>query len=116
MTLVMVFGQSCSYENEEELFPPIDPNACDVSMVSYQQHVAPIIVDNCFICHSGSDPVAGFVLENYEALSEKAESGILFCAINHDDGCQNMPRNRPKLKECDILTIKTWIDNGALDN
>lgn len=111
--LISAFLQSCSYENKEELFPATD---CDVSMVTYSGHIVPLLDENCNGCHSTSEASGGYILDTYQDVLPVAEDGLLFCVVNHDDNCSEMPKNLPKLQECDILTLKTWIDDGALEN
>ncbi len=112
LAIIMAMSQGCKYENEEELF---ESNECDISMVSYQLDIIPIVDQNCFICHSTAEARGDVILDTYIDIKSWADES-LFCAINHDEGCTNMPKNQPKLSECDILTIKTWIDEGALEN
>lgn len=71
---------------------------------------------HCDPCHAGSDPVAGFVIDSYETLHPFAENGGLLCTIEHGDDCQAMPVDAPKLPDCDIELIRSWIANGALDD
>ena len=104
---------SCSYENEEELFPASD---CDVSLISYSLNIIPLMDENCNGCHSANEASGGVVLDSFDAIQALAEDGVLFCSVNHDDGCSEMPQDSPKLPECAILTLKTWIDDGALNN
>ncbi len=104
---------SCIYKNEEELFPTSD---CDVSAVTYSGDVSFILEENCYVCHSTSEASGGWILDTYEGVETAALDGVLFCVVNHDNGCSQMPKNLPQLPECEILTIKTWIDEGAQNN
>jgi len=110
---VASFLQSCTYKNEEELFPQSD---CDVSMVTYSGHIVPLLDNYCTGCHGSSEPSGGVVLDNFDDVQGLALNGNLYCSVNHDDGCSQMPQDQPKIPECDILTLKTWIDDGAPNN
>ncbi|MFK7756629.1 MAG: hypothetical protein AB8B53_06830 [Flavobacteriales bacterium] len=110
---ITVCLQSCIYENEEELFPASD---CDVAVVTYSDEITSLLDDNCYVCHSTSEASGGIILDTYEDVQPLADDGILLCVVSHDSGCSQMPKNQPQLPECDILTLKTWIDEGAENN
>jgi hypothetical protein len=44
------------------------------------------------------------------------DNGRFWGAINHEDGYSPMPQNLPKLNDCDLKKIRTWIDEGALND
>lgn len=114
---------ACSYTNAYEA-----PAPCNLpATVSYQVHVLPILVQNCYSCHSA---------QNYQALSSKTfnmedftqvkyyatpANGLnnvsyLVGNIRHDPGFVPMPNNGGKLSDCEIATIKAWVDAGAPSN
>jgi len=39
--------------------------------------------------------------------------GRLRGVVNHLPGYVKMPYNRPKLSECELAKINTWLDAGA---
>jgi len=116
---------ACSYTNAYDYEPPPPCNL--PTTVSYQNHVLPILVQNCYSCHSA---------QNYQALSSKTfnmedftqvkyyatpANGInnvsyLVGNIRHDPGFVPMPNNGGKLSDCQIATIKAWVDAGAPSN
>lgn len=106
-----LFYISCTNDNVEELFP-ID----SVSNVSYNEDVKPILELNCYACHSGSTPTAGFTLETYEDVVIYVENGKLFGAINHENGYNPMPQSAAKLPDQQIEIIKQWIEEGYPNN
>jgi hypothetical protein len=113
MALIMAASQGCKYENEEEIFG--SEEECDVTEISYQGDITPIVDQFCFSCHSTAEARGGVILDTYLTIKSWADES-LYCAISHGDGCDNMPKNQPQLSECNILKIKTWIDEGALEN
>ena len=113
MVLIMSVGQGCKYENEEELFG--SEEECDVTQISYEVEIIPIVDQFCNSCHSSVEASAGVILDTYVTLKSWADES-LYCTISYGDGCENMPKNQPQLSECNILKIKTWIDEGALEN
>jgi hypothetical protein len=81
--------QNCYYDNVEELYP----GPCDISVITYEAKVFPIIDNNCLGCHSSSSAEGGVVLESYTNLSPYIEDGSFACSINWESGCSPMPQN-----------------------
>ena len=106
--------QSCYYDSEEDLYPII--TECDTSNVTYSGTVSPIISDNCISCHGSTFPQGGVILDNYDDLKTHVDNGRFWGAINHEAGYSPMPQNLPKLPQCELDKIKTWIDNGAIND
>jgi hypothetical protein len=87
LCVLTVWFISCENQNEEELFAKTD---CDT--------------------------IAPFSLEGYENVKIRVVTGQLHGALNHKDGYQSMPRGRPKLPDCDLFKIDSWIREGAQNN
>ena len=104
---------SCYYDNEETLYPPTE---CMTTNMSYQADVSPIISNNCLVCHSAAAHLGDIILEGYTEVKKYVDSGQLMGAINHEDGFSPMPSEAPKLDDCSIEKIESWIADGALDN
>lgn len=117
--LILVLG-SCTFDNEEEIFPPEDGgNDCETSNISYLTEVVPILQFNCYTCHGDNtfnSLGSNIHLEGYDNLKVYVDNGRFFGSINRDQGFSPMPRNAPKLDQCDLDQIKSWIDAGALNN
>ena len=111
---ILIF--SCTFYNEEDLFP--DYAECDTLNVTYSGTVVPVLVNNCYSCHSSDnyEDNSAPLLEGYQNLEPYASNGILSGVINHKPGFQQMPRNRAKLSDCDIAKIDKWILDGANNN
>lgn len=109
----MIFFSSCYYDNEETLYPPTE---CVTADMSYQTDIVPIISNNCYVCHSAISNTGNVTLEGYTELKKYVDSGQLMGAINHDPGYSPMPDNAPKLGDCNIAKIESWIAAGAQDN
>lgn len=89
---------------------------CDVSNVTFSNAVMPIINLKCKGCHSGTSPSGGINLTTHAGVKAVAESGQLYGAISWQSGYTHMPFNGPKLPDCEILKVKTWIDAGMPNN
>ncbi len=111
---VVVFIQSCYFDKEELLYP--SGNSCDTTNITYSETIAPIMENSCNGCHSGSDPFAGISTDNYDDLKTIVDNGRFWGAVSHDPQYSPMPKDRPKLSDCSLLQIQTWIVEGALDN
>jgi hypothetical protein len=106
---------SCTYDAEEELYPP--NGSCNTSNVTYSATVSGLLGSyGCLSCHSGSAPEGNINLQGYTNVKAIASGGRLYGAINHSPGFHPMPEGAPKMNACDINKIKAWIDAGAPNN
>ena len=88
--------------------------------VNYSTEIQPIFTASCTGCHGGS---GGLTLDSYINLiagnvlisGNSAESLIIQKLKGTATGAQ-MPKGGSPLDETTINLIKTWIDEGALDN
>ena len=105
---------SCESLNEEDLFRKKE---CDTSAVTYSGNILPILQRNCYGCHSGANPISGRSFEGYDNFYFWAvEQGRVYGAVNHLSGFSPMPKNNPKLPECELAQINKWIREGARNN
>ncbi len=109
--LLIVFLSACSSDSKDEIVPD-----CNLENVSYSGTIAPIMSASCNGCHSGANPSAGIVTENYEGLRIIALSGQLAGSVNHEEGFSNMPPGQPQLDQCPRDQIAAWVDDGAPEN
>jgi mono/diheme cytochrome c family protein len=98
-----------------------DNEDCDTLNVTFSETVFPIIQNNCYGCHSGSNPNGGISLESYSNIVNQASippgnPGSLMGAITWAAGNTPMPNNGPQIGGCEIKQIQTWIENGMPDN
>ena len=110
--LLLTLG-SCSYNVEEELYPP---DECDTTTVSYSEDIAPIIVTRCYECHDQQAVPSGIRLDGHANLKNIVDAGRLIGALRHENGFSPMPKDRGSLPECEILKIEKWVQDGALNN
>jgi hypothetical protein len=104
-------------------------------VVSYAEHVEPLILERCLGCHTLEEPEAELVLESgrgYEALVERssvqvpslvlvvpgdAASSYLWHKLEHNAAKgQGMPRTlfgAKRLPEDELELIRRWIAEGA---
>lgn len=104
---------SCSKESADKL---AGNTSCDTTNVSYSGQVLPILQDNCYSCHSGSNPVSGIELSDFSVLQIHVKNGDLKSAVTHTGSVVPMPYGLPMLPSCELNTIVAWVNQGALDN
>lgn len=112
IVLLISFLSSCTYNKEELLYN----NTCDTSNIKYSVQVLTTLNNNCISCHSGVGAAGGVQLDSYNSLRTYALNGRLLGSISHAPGYRPMPDFSPKLSECRIAEIRTWIRNGIPNN
>jgi hypothetical protein len=113
-SLVLIIGlTNCSYDNREEL---AKQEECNIEEVTFSGDIQPLLSQKCGACHGSSFPEAGIVLIGYEQVTKQIANGKLIGTITHTPGFSPMPKNSSKLSQCEIQSVQTWIDNGALNN
>ncbi len=108
------------------LFPSVsaaqDKKPTPAAIQFFETKVRPVLVENCFECHSGKKHRGGLSLESQAGMLEGGDTGpalvpghpeksLLVKAILHD-GKLKMPKNK-KLKGDEIDALSQWIKMGA---
>lgn len=115
-SLIVTFSFSaCYYDNEEELYGDTS-NECEVTAVRYSVEVSSILQKNCYACHSTGSNLGNLLLDSYSTARSSAISGTLLGTVNHRPGFSPMPQDAPKLSDCDIQALQTWVDDGTPNN
>ena len=114
---------ACSYTNSADTLTP-----CNLPQtVSYQVDVLPILKQQCYRCHSADKykslsantlNMEDFATLKYYATPANGRDNVSYLVgnIRHDAGFVAMPNDGGKLSDCEIATIKAWVDAGALNN
>ena len=103
---------SCTYDNKEELLKDFQ---CDTSNIVYND-LTYIFTGICTTCHNIAYTERDEILmDNYGNVKSSINTGLVLPAIKHV-GPNNMPDDLPKLSDCDINKIETWINNGMPEN
>jgi len=113
-----LFISSCYYDKEDLLYGGANSAPCTdtTGTVSYVQKVVPLLQQYCYSCHTGSFPSGNALMGTYAADKAMAQNGKLYGTINHSAGYSPMPKGMAKMSNCQIITIKKWIDSGMLNN
>lgn len=124
-TLSVCIGLTgCYYDTEEELYPDSGSVICDTVSVSYTNDIVPIMNSKCSYsgCHAGANAAAGIPLETHAGVKAYLElDKARFLSSITWDGSVSNPRNMPqgastKISDCNINTIKAWINSGYPNN
>ncbi len=91
----------------------------------FEAHVRPLLVKNCYQCHSKSDAKGGLVLDTREGIRKGGDSGAAIVPHDPDKSrlieavrytnpdLQMPPKNR--LSAVEIETLEKWVAMGAPD-
>ncbi|MDB6057932.1 MAG: hypothetical protein JWO95_1776 [Verrucomicrobiales bacterium] len=106
--------------------PPVQPAAGQLQY--FESKVRPILVNNCYKCHSSQAEKlkGGLSLEFKESVLKGGENGpaivpgdpehsLLIKAVRYTDPDLQMPPKGKKLSDAEIDTLVTWIRMGAAD-
>lgn len=110
---------ACYYDKKDVLYPTNTSTGavCDTSgTVSYSQKVVPILQQACYGCHSVNSPSGNIAMSTYATDKVIAQNGKLYGSIAYLSGFSAMPKGGNKLTDCQIATIKKWIDAGMPNN
>ena len=115
LLITFIFAlSSCSYDNEEELYPVEVIVPTDT--ISYTDVILPIVETNCYVCHQTGATCGDINLEGYENLVVKVEDGAFLGSIKHEDNYSPMPQGANKLSDSQIEKISLWIDQDYPNN
>ena len=128
-TLIVFIISSCKHDPIVPIDPPVDPplgGTCNPDTVYFQNTILPILVSNCTEsgCHNTLDHKEGVVVTSYQTLLSTVErvtlndwgKNKLIKSLESTDLEERMPQNKPPLSTVEINLIKTWINQGALNN
>jgi hypothetical protein len=113
--IITMFWLGCQSKKEAIAYPA--PATCDTSTVKYSSDIVPILQANCYSCHSNANANSsggGYKLEGHSNLLPYAQFGSLVNAITRT--VNSMPKGSPKMSDCNIAKIRTWVRNGYPNN
>lgn len=116
---VSITFNACYYDKGDVVYPVSSAVLCDTSNITYSNQVVSILNTNCNQCHGAATAPsigANIYLNSYSAVKAVVTSGTFLNSIVQNGKASPMPKNAPKLDNCSILKIQTWINKGALNN
>jgi hypothetical protein len=94
----------------------------------FESNIRPILVDNCYPCHSGKSVKVkgGLLLDTREGLLKGGDTGpaikpgdveesLLIKAVRYTDEDLRMPPKNKKLTAAQISSLEAWVKMGAPD-
>ncbi|QIL76314.1 MULTISPECIES: c-type cytochrome [Hymenobacter] len=113
--MLLLLTTSCAYDSVEKL--ATDPQPCTPpDLVTYTQHISPLLTKNCRTCHNAAILTGGVNLEDFAEIKRRADTGQLVGVVSHAPGYAQMPKDGAKLSDCDIALLKAWVTAGAPNN
>jgi len=110
-------------ETEPPPSPTDTPAPPGAATVSFSDDVLPLFRTRCERCHGDSRAEAGLNLLSYASVMAGSEKGPVVIPGSSATSylielivTGDMPRRAPSLPPAEIETIRTWVDEGALDN
>lgn len=108
---------ACTKTSEEKLLLEAElSRLCSADSIKFATDVVPIINSNCMPCHNNDRQEGGITLVTYDDIAAMADNGSLMGTIKHESGYSPMPANSPKINDCYIRALETWITNGKPNN
>ena len=91
--------------------------SCDTATVRFSVEVREVLRRHCWECHASSIATAGVILDTYNGVTLRVNSGQLLSAVRQDNiRARPMPNARPRIPLCDLRTIEIWVAAGAPNN
>lgn len=132
LIILVLCTTGCNYDIKRvspATVPIIDTlvNKCDTSEVTYLKTIKPLLVKNCYTCHTDTstnpnrNTYAFFndfnQLQTYATARSVTDPHYttLQARIRHIES-PGMPLSLPSLSECDIRKFEIWISKGAKNN
>jgi mono/diheme cytochrome c family protein len=100
---------SCYYDKKELVYPT---NNCDTLTTTYTKDIAPLMATNCTSCHSANNPSGGIMLDTYAETKNANFNNKLLNSVLQNGLASNMPQGAPKLSDCSLNKIQSWINKG----
>lgn len=119
--LVGISLSGCYYDTEEELYPDNgNSTTCDTTNVLYSSTVEAILDAKCnsSACHGGTNNPSGIPLDTFPAVKAYLDfdAARFVSSIVQDGNASNMPKGDAKMSDCNINSIKAWINKGYPNN
>ena len=109
----------------QRLWGQTEPRPDPAKLEFFEKKVRPLLVDNCYNCHSADNKAAGGLrVDDHRGLMQgggrgraivvgKPDESLLVKAISHTDAKLKMPPNN-RLDDEQIGILQQWIKDGAV--
>ncbi len=90
----------------------------------FENRIRPLLIENCFECHSGSSAKSGLRLDTRDGwlkggkrgpaiVEGDADASLLVKAVSGNDPDLRMPKDGEPLSTAQIADLRAWIKSGA---
>ncbi|MEN9443972.1 MAG: hypothetical protein RIS47_862, partial [Bacteroidota bacterium] len=101
----------CYDDSEEELYPQ-GSGPCVSTDVTYSGIIAPMLNDNCNVCHGNSNVSNGGSIDLRSYAQVNSRKDLILKSIFHQSGAKAMPEGGGSLSPCALSQYQNWYDNG----
>ena len=111
-SLVLLVQVGCYKDNKETMYPT-NTTTCDTSNTTWSKDIKPIVDNACATsgCHNGIAS-GGYDLSTYAGVKTMVTNNRFLSVIE----LGTMPKGAPKLDDCSINKVRSWMNKGALQN
>ncbi|MDZ4851631.1 MAG: c-type cytochrome domain-containing protein [Pirellulaceae bacterium] len=92
--------------------------------LDYGRDIQPLLTKYCVGCHNAKEAEGGFVCEDYSGLMKgskervvvkesRIEQSVLLKILSGEEEPRMPPEDEAQLKPAELLSIRTWIEQGA---
>lgn len=92
-----------------------ETTTCNLTNITYNATITPILQTHCIGCHSGSSPSGSINLSVYSEIQTIAGNGRLMGAVKRQPLYSPMPP-AGTLPTCKINQLESWVTAGAPNN
>ena len=100
-------------------FFPAARGAESAAKIDFAHAIVPILKAHCVECHGGRRHEGDFSLNTRESILDakvaepgKAAESHLIELVTSNDKDERMPKDKPRLADADVKTLRDWIDAG----
>ncbi len=90
--------------------------ACDTAVFTYSGAIKNTMTGKCVGCHNPNSLGGNIDLSTYNGVKAVAVNGKLYGSVAQTAGYSPMPKNSPKLSDCEIKQIQKWVNAGSPNN
>jgi hypothetical protein len=104
--------------------PATNPADSTAGIEFFEQRIRPVLVANCYECHSGATPKGKLSIDTRDGIRRGGETGpavvpghvkesLMIQAVRHDG--LEMPPDKPRLPLDVVADLEKWVAMGAPD-
>ncbi|GAA4466963.1 hypothetical protein GCM10023093_21980 [Nemorincola caseinilytica] len=114
---IAMIATGCYNDKYEELYPK-GTVVCDTTTVAFAGDIKPILDSKCNTsgCHDAATASGGYNFTTHAGVQPAMLNGRILGSVKWMSGFSAMPKDLPKLSQCEIDKMTRWMNQGALNN